>query len=139
MADSFTVERSATVLASPERIYPEIVDFHRWTAWSPWEDLDPDLHQTYSGSDSGTGAIYAWSGNRKAGEGRMEITEAVGASRIDIALDFLKPFKASNHNLRPGPGRGCDECHVDDDRSDDVHDQGDGHLQEHGQDDRPRF
>ena len=96
MPDTFTVERSATILASPERVYPDIVDFHRWTAWSPWEDLDPDLQQTFSGSESGTGAMYAWSGNRKAGEGRMEITEAVEGSLIDIALDFLKPFKASN-------------------------------------------
>ncbi len=84
------------MIASPSRIYPEIADFHRWTGWSPWEDLDPDLQRTYGGPGSGPGATYAWSGNRKAGEGRMEITEAVEPSTVTIALNFLKPFKSSS-------------------------------------------
>lgn len=96
MANTYTVERIATLEASPERVYQEIIDFHRWTVWSPWEDLDPDLQRTYSGADSGVGAVYSWSGNRKAGQGRMEITEAVEPSGLTIALDFLKPFKSSS-------------------------------------------
>jgi hypothetical protein len=96
MTDIYTIERSTSINARPELIYARIADFHRWTEWSPWEDLDPDLQRTYAGSESGTGAIYTWSGNRKAGEGRMEITEASEASKIQIALRFLKPFKLSS-------------------------------------------
>ena len=44
-------------------------------AWSPWEDIDPDMQRTYAGAESGVGANYAWSGNRKAGAGPMEITD----------------------------------------------------------------
>lgn len=104
MADTYTVERSTTIKAPAEPIYAQIADFHKWTAWSPWEGLDPDMKRTYSGPDSGTGAQYGWSGNRKAGEGRMETTEAVEPSRVVIALDFLKPFKSSSvttFELRP--------------------------------------
>ncbi len=96
MADTYTVERIATINAPAASIYAHIADFHNWTAWSPWDDLDPDMERTYSGTESGAGATYFWSGNRKAGEGRMEITEAVEASRVSIALDFLKPFKSSS-------------------------------------------
>jgi hypothetical protein len=96
MTDNYVVERSATIQVAADRVYAHIADFHRWTDWSPWEGLDPDLQRTYSGSDSGKGAIYAWSGNRKAGEGRMEITAAVEASQLEIALEFLKPFKSSS-------------------------------------------
>jgi len=94
--DTYTVERSTSIAASPERIYERIADFHRWSAWSPWEDIDPELRRTYSGAGSGTGAVYAWSGNRKAGQGRMEITEATKPSKIAIDLAFEKPFKARN-------------------------------------------
>jgi uncharacterized protein YndB with AHSA1/START domain len=94
--DTYTVERSVTVQAPPERVYPHVVDFRNWPAWSPWEDVDPDLDRTYSGADAGTGAVYAWSGNRKAGRGRMEITEAVEPSLVRIDLRFEKPFKARN-------------------------------------------
>lgn len=95
-ADTYTVERSATIDAPPARVYAEIADFHNWTKWSPWEDIDPQLKRTYSGAESGTGAAYAWSGNRKAGQGRMEITDASEPSRVQIDLAFEKPWKARN-------------------------------------------
>ncbi len=75
-ADNWTVERSTTIDAAPERVYEQLADFHQWRSWSPWEDLDPDLQRDYSGPESGTGAVYRWSGNRKAGSGRMEIVSA---------------------------------------------------------------
>ncbi|MCV2488514.1 SRPBCC family protein [Geodermatophilus sp. YIM 151500] len=94
--DTYTVERSATVAAPPERVYERIVDLHRWTAWSPWEEVDPAMHREYSGAESGVGAVYAWSGNRKAGAGRMTVVEATESSRVCIDLAFDEPFKARN-------------------------------------------
>lgn len=100
MADAtYTVERSLTIDAPPSRIYEEIADFHQWTHWSPWEGLDPQLERTYSGAESGTGAVYEWSGNRKAGQGRMEITDATEPSRVQIDLVFEKPWKARNDTV----------------------------------------
>jgi uncharacterized protein YndB with AHSA1/START domain len=100
MADeTYTVERSTTIAAPPSRVYEEVVDFHNWTKWSPWEDLDPALKRDYSGTESGAGAVYAWSGNRKAGQGRMTITEATAPSRVRIDVLFEKPFKARNDTL----------------------------------------
>ena len=92
----FDIARSTTVRADPGRVHALVDDFHRWTAWSPWEDVDPGLLRTYAGPDAGVGAHYAWSGNRKAGAGRMEITDASAPHRIDIDLAFEKPFKARN-------------------------------------------
>lgn len=92
----YTVQRSESIDAPAEAVYSQVVDFHRWTTWSPWEGLDPNLQRTYSGPESGTGARYAWAGNRKAGEGTMEITGAVESTSVKIALDFLKPFKSSS-------------------------------------------
>ena len=94
--DTYTVERTAVLRAEPERIFEEVEDFHRWPAWSPWEDIDPEMERTYSGPGSGRGATYAWSGNRKAGRGRMEIAEVTTPSRVVIDLRFEKPFKSHN-------------------------------------------
>jgi uncharacterized protein YndB with AHSA1/START domain len=92
----FEVKREATVSASRAAVYALLVDFHKWREWSPWEDIDPALSRTYSGPDAGVGAVYEWVGNRKAGAGRMEITDAVEPSKVQIALQFIKPFKSSN-------------------------------------------
>jgi carbon monoxide dehydrogenase subunit G len=94
--DMFAVERSITINAPPEKIYPLIDDFHNWGAWSPYEKMDPAMKRTLSGADSGRGAIYAWEGNANAGTGRMEITEAKPATKVTIQLDFTKPFAAHN-------------------------------------------
>jgi uncharacterized protein YndB with AHSA1/START domain len=94
--DNFHVERFDSIEAPPDRVFAFIEDFHKWTLWSPWEHLDPNLKRTYGGADKGKGATYAWQGNAQAGEGRMEILEATPASRVLIKIDFEKPFEAHN-------------------------------------------
>jgi len=93
---TFRVERSLTIAAPAERIFPFVNDFHQWTLWSPFEKLDPNLQRTYSGAPSGVGATYAWLGNREAGEGTMQITASDPAKRIALDLSFLKPFKSTS-------------------------------------------
>ncbi len=94
--DTFHVERTATIDAPPDRVYALISDFHQWTRWSPWEELDPAMSRTHSGAPQGGGAVYEWSGNSDVGKGRMEITRADVPSRVTIALDFLDPWEAHN-------------------------------------------
>jgi hypothetical protein len=94
--DEFSVVRSIDVQASPERIFAEVNDFKSWAAWSPWEKLDPDMKRSFGGATSGAGAKYAWVGNKKVGEGSMEITRSVPSSNMQLDLHFLKPFKADN-------------------------------------------
>lgn len=96
LPDSFTIERSATIQATPERIFAHVDDFHYWTSWSPWEGRDPNMKRTYSGAPRGVGAIYEWEGNSEVGKGRMEIIELVPPTKIKIRLDFLAPFEAHN-------------------------------------------
>jgi uncharacterized protein YndB with AHSA1/START domain len=93
---TYAVQRSTSVQAPPGRLFEQVVDFHRWPAWSPWEDLDPGMRRTYGGPERGVGSTYAWSGNRTAGQGRMEITAADDPTRVVVALDFLKPFESSS-------------------------------------------
>jgi hypothetical protein len=94
--DRFHIERSAAIQAPSATIFPHINDFHRWTAWSPWEKIDPQLQRSYDGPPSGVGASYHWTGNNQVGEGSMKITESVPDRRVGIALEFMKPFRASN-------------------------------------------
>jgi uncharacterized protein YndB with AHSA1/START domain len=91
--DKFRIQRSTTIKAPADKIFPLINDYHRWTSWSPYEKLDPDMKRTYSGADSGKGAVYEWEGNSKVGQGRMEILETTSPSRVTIKLDFIKPFE----------------------------------------------
>ena len=93
---TFSMVRSATINASADTVFAQINDFKNWGAWSPWEKMDPELKRTFTGSPSGQGAKYAWIGNKKVGEGSMEITHSVPSTNVQLDLHFLKPFKADN-------------------------------------------
>ena len=94
--DQFRVQRATTVKAPPEKIFPLINDFKRWSAWSPYEKKDPGMQRTYGGAPEGRGATYAWDGDGNVGQGRMEITDAAAPSQVAISLDFTRPFEAHN-------------------------------------------
>jgi Polyketide cyclase / dehydrase and lipid transport len=98
MPDTFTVERSETISGTADSIRAQIIDFHKWVQWSPWEGIDPNLQRTYGGPTEGVGATYAWNGTRKVGSGNMEIV-GVANDRVDLKLNFVKPFKAQNETV----------------------------------------
>ena len=94
--DSFSVQRTLAVNAPPERIYPHLVDFHAWDAWSPWAKLDPAMKTVYGGAATGVGATYEWTGNSDVGSGRMEITDVTPNDKVTVKLDFLSPMESHN-------------------------------------------
>jgi uncharacterized protein YndB with AHSA1/START domain len=94
--DTFSVQRSASMKAPPEKIFALINDLRSWGAWSPYEKKDPAMKRTFSGPSSGKGAVYEWDGDKNVGKGRMEITEATPPTKVLIKLDFIKPFEGHN-------------------------------------------
>ena len=72
----YRVSRSTTIAAPAPVVFGQVNDFHRWTAWSPWEKIDPAMKRTYEGPPAGVGASYAWAGKGEVGEGRMTIVES---------------------------------------------------------------
>ena len=88
----YQVTRSMRIQAPADAVFAQINNFHNWSAWSPWGKLDPAMKTTYSGPDSGTGAIYAWVGNKDVGEGRMTILESRPSEFVRIRLEFIQPF-----------------------------------------------
>jgi len=102
---AFRVERSVTIAAPASVVFAHIADFRQWTAWSPYEKLDPLAQKSYSGPASGAGASFHYAGE-KLGEGRMTVLDATPDDHITIRAEFLKPFRATNRidfTLAPAP------------------------------------
>jgi Polyketide cyclase / dehydrase and lipid transport len=93
--NEFRATRKLAMQAPPEAILALVLDFHKWPSWSPWEKLDPNMQRTFSGAESGVGAVYEWIGTGKAGAGRMEVL-TVESHRVVVKLDFIKPFEGHN-------------------------------------------
>jgi hypothetical protein len=95
-SDDFRVTRTGTISAPAVVVFAQVNGLRKWEAWSPWAKLDPACKNTFEGPAAGTGAIFAWAGNNKVGEGRMTILESRANELIRIKLEFFKPFKAIN-------------------------------------------
>jgi hypothetical protein len=92
---TFRVERSTSISAPAATVFGNVNDLRRWKQWSPWENIDKNLQQTYEGPPQGTGSIYSWVG-KKTGAGRMTILESRPNQLVKIKLEFFKPFRATN-------------------------------------------
>ena len=53
------------------------------------------MKRSYSGADSGKGAVYAWEGDKNVGSGRMEILEARAVENRHQAR-FLQAVRGHN-------------------------------------------
>jgi uncharacterized protein YndB with AHSA1/START domain len=93
--DTFTVQRSVLIDAPPEQIFPLMDDLRAQSAWSPFEK-DPNMKRTHSGPARGPGAVYAWDGDRRVGAGQIAITSSTPPTKVVLALQMVRPFKADN-------------------------------------------
>ena len=96
--DTLSVRRSIVINAPPEKIFTLIDDFHSWHLWAPQDREDPTMQRTFSGLQSGAGAISSWHGNGSTGRGTMTIDAAEPFTRVAIKVHFEQPFVAQNLN-----------------------------------------
>lgn len=95
LPDTFYVARTVDIRAAPEKIFPLINDLHQWEAWTPY-NKDPSMTKSYSGPARGSGAGYAWQGNKEVGKGSIEITGSTAPTQVALALHMMEPFEGRN-------------------------------------------
>jgi uncharacterized protein YndB with AHSA1/START domain/predicted transcriptional regulator YdeE len=88
---SFTVTKTITIQASPEKVYSIISDYHHWPAWSPWLITEPGVTVEVKPG----GKEYNWQGKR-TGSGEMKVLKENAPSRLDMVVHFLKPWKSTS-------------------------------------------
>jgi len=93
--DTFSIQRSASIAATPQRLFALISDVKAFNTWNPFARKDPAIQLGYEGAASGVGAAYTWQSD-EVGAGRMEIIEAVAPNQVAMRLAFTKPFATTN-------------------------------------------
>lgn len=90
----YRVERSITIDAPAAEVFPWVADLRKFSQWSPWEKLDPDIEKTFEGPATGVGSVYKWSGNADVGKGSMTVTEFVADEKVTMSLEFVEPWQS---------------------------------------------
>lgn len=89
----YRVERSATLSASPMALFENVNDHHKFAVWNPFLKLDPNVKNTYSGPDSGVGAVCSWDGNNNIGAGSSTIVESKPGELVRCRMDWKRPME----------------------------------------------
>jgi hypothetical protein len=93
--DNFRVERSATLAASPAALFEHVNNHHKFIVWNPFMKVDPNVKVTYSGPDSGVGAVCSWDGNRDIGAGSCTIIESKPGELVRCRMDWKRPMEGT--------------------------------------------
>ena len=92
----FKVSRSATLAASPAVLFEQVNDHHKFVVWNPFLKLDPNVKNTFSGPESGVGAVCSWDGNSDIGAGSSTIIEARPGELVRCRMDWKRPMEATS-------------------------------------------
>ena len=88
----YAVVRFVTIAAPPSQVWPWVSQLKKTQEWSPWMDEEPTAVVTYSGADGTVGSGSAWDG-KKIGAGNQHIAGLELHKRVDLDLQFIKPFE----------------------------------------------
>src|SRR4029434_5915153 len=91
----FRVERSATLSASPAALFEHVNSHRKFAVWNPFLKLDPNVKNTYSGPESGVGAVCSWDGNSDVGAGTCTIIESKPGELVRSRMDWKRPMEGT--------------------------------------------
>lgn len=91
--DTYRFERSVTIAAPADKVYPHVSTFANMDKWSPWNAHDPNMKKTTEGTDGTVGAIWKWEGNSDVGKGEQRYDSLVPNSLVQARLHFMEPFE----------------------------------------------
>jgi len=83
------VNESVLINNPVAEVFKTLNNYNTWTAWSPWLITDPEAKVNVAADAKS----YDWEGPI-SGSGGMKITNEKENERIDIDLNFLKPWKS---------------------------------------------
>lgn len=85
-----SANRSIVINTEPATIYEEIVDFSKWSTWSPWHQIDPAMKSTITGNPGEVGHKQAWkSENKEVGEGSQKFIELRANEFAKTEMHFM--------------------------------------------------
>ncbi len=92
----YEVSRSIVIDKDLKEVFQFLKLVKNQDQWSPWKTKDPNMVQSFIGTDGEVGFVAKWKGNKAVGEGEQEIITIVENEYIDTQLRFFKPWKSES-------------------------------------------
>jgi hypothetical protein len=86
------VKREIIVNAPRQKVFDFLRFLENQDKFYKWASTDPDRKIETQGTDGTVGYVYAWTGNKDAGQGAKEIMNIIDGKRIETEIRFTKPM-----------------------------------------------
>ena len=87
--------KSEIIINAPQlKVFDFLKQLKNQDRFNKWVMVDPSMKREFTGTDGTVGFIYAWNGNKKAGEGEQEITKLEEGKTIETEIRFIRPMKS---------------------------------------------
>jgi len=93
--NEYTIQREITINKPKQHVFDYIKHLKNQDNYNKWVQTDPNMKKDFRGTDGTVGFVYAWNGNKKAGEGEEEITGIKEGERLDVEVRFKRPFEST--------------------------------------------
>jgi hypothetical protein len=90
------VKREVIINAPGEKVFNYIKLLKNQDEFNMHAMAGSDRKKEFRGTDGTVGYVYAWKGDKKAGEGEKEIINIVDGKRVETEIRFIKPMVASS-------------------------------------------
>ncbi|MGV3599281.1 MAG: SRPBCC family protein [Bacteroidota bacterium] len=91
---SYSIERGIVINQPVNVVFDYLKHIKNQDHYSKWVQMDANMKKEYRGTDGTVGFVYAWNGNKQAGEGEQEIKGIDENRRLDLEVRFVRPFAA---------------------------------------------
>lgn len=89
---NYFVERTITLNAPNEKVFAYLKLQKNQEKFNKWVMVDPDMKRDFRGTDGTVGFIFAWNGNKQAGEGELEIKKMIEGKHFETEVRFVRPM-----------------------------------------------
>ncbi len=92
LPSTYSAQRSVTMNAPAEKVFPLIANQKEWKRWSVWNQRDPNMELSYSGPEAAAGAKWVWK-SKSEGNGGMEWSAVEQNKRVGyiLTMEGMKP------------------------------------------------
>jgi len=88
----YNTYREISINAPLQKTFDYLKQIKNQDNYNKWIMVDPGMKKVFKGTDGTVGFIYAWNGNKQAGEGEQEIKAITEEKNIEMEIRFVRPF-----------------------------------------------
>ncbi len=88
-------EKSISINAPIDSVWVNVSSLSAMDKWSPWNDHDPNMKKSLTGTDGEIGATASWESDvKEVGKGSQTIARIEKPTSFETDLKFLVPFES---------------------------------------------